>query len=180
MVKKVMKFITVDNVEKEEAFLEEMANQGWFFTKYAFPHYHFEKGAPGAYSYCIDYKETTGDEEEYLVLFKDAGWENVFSYPIFKGKWMYFRKRVQEGGGREVIFTDNDSMVGLLKRVRSNWTRFGAIFSVLLVVLGTLYMSVFSYPFLGIIILFVALVIIALYGKMYINITKKIRMNREV
>ncbi|GEQ32874.1 hypothetical protein B795N_07560 [Marinilactibacillus psychrotolerans] len=34
MEKKVIKFITADNFEKEENYLEEMSKKGWHFTNY--------------------------------------------------------------------------------------------------------------------------------------------------
>ncbi|EAD4659869.1 DUF2812 domain-containing protein, partial [Listeria monocytogenes] len=46
MEKKVVKFFTVDNMEKEEAYLNEMAQNGWFFQKYKSFKYHFEQGEP--------------------------------------------------------------------------------------------------------------------------------------
>ncbi|PNP94361.1 hypothetical protein BMT55_02425 [Listeria newyorkensis] len=176
MTKKVFKFITVDNVEKEEAFLEEMANQGWFFSKYASLRYHFEQGEPAEYTYCIDYKEEAGDEEEYLALFEDAGWEHVYAYPILSGKWMYFRKAVKEGAPKEAIFTDDASMVVLWKTIRSRWTWFGGSAILMLIVVGiaTLLASVYL---IGSIFTFaVALFLIVLYGKMYIRITRKIKL----
>ncbi|MBC1501338.1 DUF2812 domain-containing protein [Listeria weihenstephanensis] len=174
MTKKVFKFITVDNVEKEEAFLDEMASKGWFFSKYASLQYHFEQGEPAEYTYCIDYKEETGDEEEYLALFEDAGWEHVYAYPILSGKWMYFRKAVKEGAPKEAIFTDDASMVALWKTIRSRWTRFGAIIALMLIIMAIA--SVFSSPSIFVSILILALLIIVLYGKMYIRITRKIKL----
>ncbi|EUJ25380.1 DUF2812 domain-containing protein [Listeria cornellensis] len=176
MTKKVFKFITVDNVEKEEAFLEEMANKGWFFSKYASLRYHFEQGEPAEYTYCIDYKEEAGDEEEYLALFEDAGWENICAYPILNGKWMYFRKAMKEGAPKEAIFTDNDSMVALWKTIRSRWSRFGAIIALMLIVLAVTSWFTSPYVFVSIFMVALALLIIVLYGKMYIRITRKIKL----
>lgn len=85
MEKKVVKFFTVDNMEKEEAYLNEMAQNGWFFQKYKSFRYHFKQGEPAKYSYAIDFKENEGDEDAYKTLFEDAGWETVFSYPVLNG-----------------------------------------------------------------------------------------------
>ncbi|WP_430536424.1 DUF2812 domain-containing protein [Listeria rocourtiae] len=176
MTKKVFKLITVDNVEKEEAFLEEMASKGWFFSKYALLRYHFEQAEPADYTYCIDYKEDTGDEEEYLTLFDDAGWEHVYSYPILNGKWMYFRKAVKEGEPKEAIFTDDDSMVALWKTIRSRWSWFGGIVALMLIAVGLISLFASTY-FIGSIFTFtVAALLIVLYGKMYIRMTRKIKL----
>ncbi|MBC6309867.1 DUF2812 domain-containing protein [Listeria sp. FSL L7-1582] len=176
MTKKVFKFITVDNVEKEEAFLEEMANQGWFFSKYASLRYHFEQGEPAEYTYCIDYKENSGDEEEYLGLFEDAGWEHVYAYPILNGRWMYFRKAMKEGAPKEAIFTDDASMVALWKTIRSRWTRFGGSVILMLIAVGIATLLASTYLIGSIFMFAAALLLIVLYGKMYIRITRKIKV----
>ncbi|MBC1399943.1 DUF2812 domain-containing protein [Listeria fleischmannii] len=176
MTKKVFKFITVDNVEKEEAFLEEMANKGWFFNKYASLRYHFDQGEPAEYTYCIDYKEDAEDIDEYLALFEDAGWEHVYAYPILNGNWMYFRKAAKEGALREAIFTDDASMVALWKRIRSRWTWFGSIMSLVLIILAVSYSFLSLYT--AIFTFMLGFLVIALYVKMYMRITRKIKLRR--
>ncbi|WP_234445616.1 DUF2812 domain-containing protein, partial [Listeria monocytogenes] len=134
MEKKVVKFFTVDNMEKEEAYLNEMAQNGWFFQKYKSFRYHFKQGEPAKYSYAIDFKENEGDEDAYKTLFEDAGWETVFSYPVLNGNWMYFRKAVAPGETEEAIFTDETSLIQLYKNIRKRWTIFGAIVSLFLLI----------------------------------------------
>lgn len=179
MEKKVFKFITVDQLDKEQDFLHRMALEGWHFTKYKNLRYHFEEGKPANYIYRIDYKETLEDLDEYLTIFEDAGWEAVYSYPIFQGSWIYFRKLSTDETQPLEIFTDKDSMIGLLKKVRMQWTWFGTFMSFIL--LFILLSNVFTTKSLisGIPITICFLVILILYGKMFVNLTKKINHLEE-
>lgn len=170
MEKKVLKFFTVDNMEKEAAYLNEMAQQGWFFKEYKRFRYHFEKGEPAKYNYAIDYKETTGDEEEYKTLFADAGWENVYKYPILQGNWMYFRKPVTSGETDEAIFTDKESLVHLFQKIRKRWSLFGGLISLFLL----LFAVFLPYNSLQIFYAILIIILVVLYGKMFINLTRKI------
>ncbi|MBC1483593.1 DUF2812 domain-containing protein [Listeria sp. FSL L7-1558] len=170
MEKKVLKFFTVDNMEKEVAYLNEMAKQGWLFTEYKSFRYHFEKGEPATYTYALDFKETTGDEEAYKTLFADAGWEHVYSYPILNGNWMYFRKLATETEVTEDVFTDKESFVHLFQNIRKRWSLFGGLLSLIL-----LFMAIFlPSNSLKIIYAILIVLIIVLYGKMFINLTRKI------
>ena len=91
--------------EKEEAYLREMALDGWHFQAVTFPGYYtFEKGTPRDDFYRLDVLSNTKDKENYLQLFEDAGWDHVGEY----GSWQYFRKTAVEGETLE-IYTDNES-----------------------------------------------------------------------
>lgn len=177
MTKKIFKLITVDNFEKEEVFLEEMAQKGWYFSKYTSGIYHFEQGTPEKYTYCIDYKEEKDDETSYLQLFEDAGWENVYAYPILRGKWMYFRKEETDETQKEQIFTDRQSFITLWKKIRHRWTVFGLAMIFLLLCIST-FLIFRAQQISGIIILLMTVLIVLLYGKMYINLTRKIRFTQ--
>ncbi|MEG0288808.1 MAG: DUF2812 domain-containing protein [Carnobacterium sp.] len=174
MEKKVFKFITVDQLEKEQDFLHNMVLEGWHFSKYKNFQYKFEQGKPANYVYRIDYKETLEDLDEYLAIFEDAGWEAVYSYPIFQGSWIYFRKLSTDETQNLEIFTDKDSMIGLLKKVRMHWTWFGMTMSFILLFL--LLSNLFTTRSLisGIPLTICFLIILILYGKLFFNLTKKI------
>lgn len=91
--------------EKEEAWLNSMAQQGWHFTNFGLPGtYYFEQGAPRNDIYRLDYQLNPKDKTAYLQLFQDAGWENVGAM----GGWQYFRKSASPGEQPE-IYTDNES-----------------------------------------------------------------------
>ncbi|EKN7568835.1 DUF2812 domain-containing protein [Listeria monocytogenes] len=182
MEKKVVKFFTVDNMEKEEAYLNEMAQNGWFFQKYKSFRYHFKQGEPAKYSYAIDFKENEGDEDAYKTLFEDAyktlfedaGWETVFSYPVLNGNWMYFRKAVAPGETEEAIFTDETSLIQLYKNIRKRWTIFGAIVSLFLLIELLIVFQMENNIGITTFIFIIFLILVALYGKMFFNLTRKI------
>ena len=173
MEKKVFKFITVDQLEKEQEFLHDMDLKGWHFKYYKNLKYHFEQTPPANYVYRIDYKETLEDLDEYLAIFEDAGWEVVYSYPIFQGSWIYFRKLSTNESRDLEIFTDKDSMVDLLKKVRTHWTRFGTAMSLLLLFFTILNLFVSRTLISGVITALFFFVIVILYVKLFINLTKK-------
>ncbi|EAE5623091.1 DUF2812 domain-containing protein, partial [Listeria monocytogenes] len=170
MEKKVVKFFTVDNMEKEEAYLNEMAQNGWFFQKYKSFRYHFKQGEPAKYSYAIDFKENEGDEDAYKTLFEDAGWETVFSYPVLNGNWMYFRKAVAPGETEEAIFTDETSLIQLYKNIRKRWTIFGAIVSLFLLIELLIVFQMENNIGITTFIFIIFLILVALYGKMFFQL----------
>ncbi|MBC1374497.1 DUF2812 domain-containing protein [Listeria farberi] len=174
MEKKVFKFFTVDNMEKEAAYLNEMAQKGWFFKAYKSFRYHFEQGEPAIYSYAIDFKANEGDEEAYKTLFADAGWENVYCYPVLNGNWMYFRKAIEPGKTNEAIFTDKDSLIQLYKRIRTRWTIFGVIMSLFLLFELLLVFPMDNYFGVTTFIFIMFIILVSLYGKMFFNLTRKI------
>ena len=114
--------------EKEEAYLREMALDGWQFLSVTFPGYYtFEKGKPRNDFYRLDFLYNYKDKANYLQLFEDAGWNHVGEY----GSWQYFRKTADEGEKPE-IFTDNESKVKKYSRVMLFLIIFFPIYSILL------------------------------------------------
>ena len=99
--------------EKEEKWLTEMANNGWHLKNVRFPgRYAFEQGAPRNIFYRLDFFIDRKKREDYLQIFRDAGWEHVGEY----GSWQYFRKEAAPGEEPE-IFTDNESKVKKYGRI---------------------------------------------------------------
>jgi len=91
--------------EKEEAYLREMALDGWHFQSVIPPGYYtFEKGISRNDFYRLDFLSNYKDKEIYLQLFEDAGWNHVGEF----GRWQYFRKTAMDDEVLE-IFTDNES-----------------------------------------------------------------------
>lgn len=111
--KREFKWFWAWNDEKEEAWLREMAQQGWHLTKAgAFGVYTFEKGAPKDVVYRLDFKLADVDKVEYLQLFADVGWEHVGEM----NGWQYFRIEVAEGETLE-IYTDDASKIKKYQRL---------------------------------------------------------------
>jgi hypothetical protein len=99
--------------EKEEAWLRQMALDGWHLQRMGFPSFYtFEQGGPRDVAYRLDFFTGGKDKANYLQLFSDAGWEHVGEY----GSWQYFRKEAT-GGEAPEIFTDNESKVKKYQRV---------------------------------------------------------------
>jgi len=100
--------------EKEEKWLEEMSRQGWHLEAPGFPgFYHFTRGEPRAYSYCLDFR--TGNLkslEEYRQICRDSGWEELGRV----GSWRYFRKEFR-GAEKPEFFSDRHSKVQKYQRL---------------------------------------------------------------
>ena len=91
--------------EKEEAWLHEMSMKGMHFQSAGFPgFYNFEVNGPRDYYYRMDFIIDRKDYQNYLQLFKDAGWEHLGEV----GGWQYFRAEA-EGTAIPEIYTDRDS-----------------------------------------------------------------------
>lgn len=75
------KFKIIADFEKEELFLNDMAEQGYYLEKYnSLGVYTFRPIEPQTLRYRIDYRVFSDNAqfESYCTLFQDAGWEHVF------------------------------------------------------------------------------------------------------
>ena len=100
--------------EQEEAWLRSMSQRGWHLSSIGLPCiYRFRAGEPQDYVYRLDYQTLKkGDQQDYLQLFSDAGWEHL----CHMSGWHYFRTEAIEGEAAE-IFTDVESKVAKYKRL---------------------------------------------------------------
>ncbi len=99
--------------EKEEAWLGDMARQGWHLSSMSLPAYYtFESGPEKNYVFRMDYFIDSANKPGYLQLFKDAGWD----YFGEMGGWQYFGKEASEGSVPE-IFSDNLSKAKKYERL---------------------------------------------------------------
>lgn len=73
--KKAIKFFSICEYEKEQAYLRQMHQCGWKFVKLCgIGVYHFEECAPEDVIYQLDYnQEGLAAKEEYLKMFNDCG-----------------------------------------------------------------------------------------------------------
>ena len=125
---RVFKWFWAWNDEQQEAWLTEMAREGWHLREPGvFGFYTFEQGAPRNVVYRLDFKTAGKDWAEYLQLFADAGWEHVGE----AGGWQYFRTEAPEGEVPE-IYTDKVSKVHKYQRIFFFLVIFLPIFSVTL------------------------------------------------
>lgn len=101
------------NDDKEEAWLSKMAREGWHLQSLGLPgSYTFAAGEPREDVYRLDYIINRKDYQQYLQLFRDAGWEHVGEL----GGWQYFKTR-QQGSQMPEIYTDNASKAQKYARV---------------------------------------------------------------
>jgi len=92
--------------KKEQAWLEEMSRKGWHLKKASFWRYTFEKSKPVNFVYQFDFRfGSSKDVEEYLGIFREAGWELISR----SGGWHYFRKPFREGEQNR-IYSDRESL----------------------------------------------------------------------
>ncbi|MEI6100209.1 MAG: DUF2812 domain-containing protein [Eubacteriales bacterium] len=102
------------NYEKEEKWLNSMAQRGMHMVDYTFCRYLFEEGTPGEYIYRIElFKHMPSHPESasYLKFMEESGVEVVSTYM----RWVYFRKKASEGSFE--IYTDRQGKIKHAKRV---------------------------------------------------------------
>lgn len=111
MSKSVNKWFFVWQMPQEKAFLEEMAQQGYFLTECLFGKYIFEKQEPREVVYDFDFQVLhKEDEEEYLSMMD--GWTCATRY----GSWYYFY-RDKSLGEPYSLFSNNESRQTMLRRL---------------------------------------------------------------
>lgn len=121
------------NFDKEENWLNDMARQGYRFTKKTSFGYTFEWDKPERATIKMDYRtfKKQEDFEDYCALFEDSGWEHIAGTRSLG--YQYFKKT--DKGGSEEIFSDVDSKAGRYKRLAAMWAFLGWSFIPILVAL---------------------------------------------
>ncbi len=136
MVEKQNFFISEFN--EEAAWLSFMHRQGWKFLSTNGRNYEFEQCEAADWIYQLDFKENGIEEEDYIQLFTDYGWDYTFHF----GKWFYFRKMKTDAEEDLSIFSDKESKIELCKRViNADALR---IVPILLMILGANYLLFFT------------------------------------
>ncbi len=118
--------------EKEEKWLEHMANQGWMLCRKSF-FYYFQKIIPETKINRIDYR-TFGcaqDFSDYCALFEDSGWKHVAGT---KSSGAQYLLKASEDG-TEDIFSDTLSRAGRYNRLANMWLYCAIIFIPILLTL---------------------------------------------
>lgn len=114
--KKVFKFFTAWNLEKEEAFLRKMHQQGWALQKYNM-RYTFKKTEPKDVIYKadfrLDYRDSKEKQQEYFEIYEMSGWKRVTTFT----RWNYFCKEVEEGNELPDIYSEKDTKVQKMKEL---------------------------------------------------------------
>lgn len=106
--KTIHKWIWVWDFEKEERWLNEMAESGWALDGVGFCTYHFVACEPGEYTIRLEMHEF---DSTYMDFMKDTGAEFVGRV----SQWIYFRKKTVQGDFN--IFSDIDSRIKHLDKI---------------------------------------------------------------
>ena len=106
--KTVWKLFFVWDFEKEEAWLNEMAAQGWVLCNVGYCRYEFERCDPDSYVIRL---EMHSPDEEYIRFMTETGAEYIGRVI----QWIYFRKAAELGPFD--LFSDIDSRISHLKRI---------------------------------------------------------------
>ena len=106
--KTVRKWWWVWDFEKEEQWLNTMAQSGWVLNRVGWCTYHFVACEPGAYTIRLEKRSHTS---EYLRFMEDTGAEYVGNIV----SWLYFRRKTELGPFN--IFSDIDSRIQHLDNI---------------------------------------------------------------
>lgn len=104
----VRKWVWVWDFDKEERWLNTMAQQGWVLDRVGYCRYEFVRCEPGEYIVRLEMRP---HDEGYLSFMADTGAEYVGRMV----KWIYFRRKAEYGPFD--IFSDLDSRLAHLKKI---------------------------------------------------------------
>ena len=104
----VKKWIWVWEFDKEERWLNTMAQQGWVLDGLGFCRYDFVRCQPGEYTVRLEMRD---HDESYLGFMAETGAEYVGRMM----KWIYFRKKTEDGPFD--LFSDTESRIAHLDRM---------------------------------------------------------------
>ena len=88
--KKVTRWYWVWDYEKEELWLNTMAQEGWALSRVGFCTYYFEKTEPGEYIVRLECRKK---DEGYVSFVTDMGAEYIGRIVM----WVYFRRKSELG-----------------------------------------------------------------------------------
>ena len=125
----IKKWIWVWEFDKEEQWLNTMAQQGWVLDKLGFCRYEFIPCEPGEYTVRLEMRE---HDEAYLGFMAETGAEYVGRMV----KWIYFRKKTADGPFD--LFSDTDSRIAHLDRMCQTMKVMGTANLVIGIVFGML------------------------------------------
>jgi len=97
---------------EEAAWLSYMHREGWKMVSTTGFKYRFEACPQEDWVYQLDFNQDGLDEEEYIRMFEDYGWEYVTRFR----RWYYFRK-IRTAGEDMSLFSDNASKIDMCRKV---------------------------------------------------------------
>lgn len=115
--KTVHKWFWVWDFEKEEQWLNTMAQSGWLLDRVGCCKYEFVACEPGTYTVRLEMHD---HDEDYLRFMGETGAEYIGRMV----QWIYFRKKTADG--EFDIFSDIDSRISHLDKIGKRLTIVGA------------------------------------------------------
>ena len=173
MLYKVHKLIFAD-MDKEEAWINEMAEKGFNFQDNFFIRYTFSEGTPNEYTYRIELLEHKPNHplgHQYIAFLKETGVECVTT----SGRWAYFRKKTADGPFD--LYSDTDARIQHYKRVLS-YTSFILLLNLVILTLDVLLAVLKGHPS-NISIAISASIFTAILVKTVLHYKKKLRVLKE-
>ena len=116
--KTIRKVFLVYDFEKEEAWLNEMAENGWALCRVGFCSYTFEACEPGEYTVRM---EQRGHDTAYQAFLEEIGAEYIGRIVA----WIYFRRKSSLGAFD--LFSDIDSRITHLQKISRLLAALGAM-----------------------------------------------------
>lgn len=110
----VLKLFFLWNFEKEEAWINDMALDGWMLYKIRYVFYYFEEDTPGAWEYNLELKEKdpyAGSRKGYLDFLKESGVEIAARSRY----WIYLRSR----RGEHVMGSEEHTLQQLVRTLKA-------------------------------------------------------------
>lgn len=128
------KFRCFFKFDKEEKWLESMANQGWLLTQKSFL-YTFQNITPCKKTIRIDFRYFKSEEDfaDYCTLFEDSGWKHI-SGTKSSGTQYFLKIR---SDNVEDIFSDTLTRAGRYKRLSYMWLFLAIMFIPLILSMRT-------------------------------------------
>lgn len=124
----ITRWFWVWDFNKEEQWLNQMAERGWVLDDYHFCRYTFISCEPGEY---IVRMELHGNDPDYIAFMEDTGAELVAKY----FGWLYFRRRAEFGEFN--LFSDIDSRISHLQRI-ANMLMIIGVMNIIIGIINTL------------------------------------------
>ena len=106
--KTIRKWFWVWEFDKEEQWLNTMAQSGWVLDSVGFCKYNFVKCEPGEYTVRLEMHDP---DDEYIAFMEETGAEYIGRMV----KWIFFRKKAVDGPFE--IFSDIDSRISQLDKI---------------------------------------------------------------
>ncbi len=159
------KDFNVYEYEKEEAYLNQKAEQGFFLIDYNQNGYFFEKREPLTKQYLVEYYPEEFHEEE-LSFYTQQGFELITSYLSNKGLWLFFVRDYQD----TEIMAHRETRRSLIEAINKRLEYFGLLISGVMMVFAIYMYILYS----SMVFMFLIIISVVLFGYL-VNLRHKLK-----